>query len=94
MPEPTLPLCSQSRRGHVNGYSIFLTGGGLKKDLTYGTTHEFGNTVVEHPTPVHDVHAAILHQLGLDHEKLTFRFGGRDVSLTDVHGHVIHDILA
>ena len=82
------------RDHHVNGYSIFLTGGGFKKGMTYGTTDEFGNSVVEHPISIHDVHATILHQLGLDHEKLTFRFGGRDVSLTDVHGHVIHDILA
>ena len=81
------------RDHHVNGYSIFLTGGGFKKGITYGTTDEFGNSVVEHPISVHDVHATLLHQLGLDHEKLTFRFGGRDVSLTDVHGHVIKDVL-
>lgn len=81
------------RDHHVNGYSIFLAGGGFKKGMTYGTTDEFGNSVVEHPISIHDVHATILHQLGLDHQKLTFRFGGRDVSLTDVHGNVLKDVL-
>ncbi|MDE0433662.1 MAG: DUF1501 domain-containing protein [Bryobacterales bacterium] len=81
------------RDHHVNGYSIFLAGGGFKKGVTYGTTDEFGNSVVEHPISIHDVHATILHQLGLDHQKLTFRFGGRDVSLTDVHGNVLNDVL-
>ena len=82
------------RDHHVNGYSIFLAGGGFKKGVTYGTTDEFGNSVVEHPLSIHDIHATVLHQLGLDHQRLTFRFGGRDVSLTDVHGHVVHDLLA
>ena len=81
------------RDHHVNGYSIFLAGGGFNKGVTYGTTDEFGNSVVEHPISIHDVHATILHQLGLDHQKLTFRFGGRDVSLTDVHGNVLNDVL-
>lgn len=82
------------RDHHVNGYSIFITGGGFKKGLTYGTTDEFGNSVVENPLTVHDVHATILHQIGIDHRRLTFRFGGRDVSLTDVHGRVVHELLA
>ena len=82
------------RDHHVNGYTIFLTGGGFKGGITYGKTDEFGNSVAELPTSIHDVHATILHQLGVDHERLTFRFGGRDMTLTDVHGQVIHDILA
>ena len=82
------------RDHHVDGYSIWLAGGGFKKGFAYGQTDEFGNSVAEHPTTVHDIHATILHQLGLDHERLTFRFGGRDISLTDVHGHVMHDVLA
>jgi hypothetical protein len=82
------------RDHHVNGYSIFIAGGGFKPGLVYGTTDDFGNSVVERPTTIHDVHATILHQLGLNHQRLTFRFGGRDVSLTDVHGEVIRDILA
>ena len=68
------------RDHHVNGYSIFMAGGGFKPGLTYGSTDDFGNSVVEHPTTIHDVHATILHQLGLNHQRLTFRFGGRDVS--------------
>jgi hypothetical protein len=82
------------RDHHVNGYSIFVAGGGFKRGVTYGSTDEFGNSVAEHPTTIHDIHATILHQLGLDHQRLTFRFGGRDMSLTDVHGHLIHELLA
>ena len=81
------------RDHHVNGYSIFVAGGGFKPGSVYGSTDDFGNSVVEHPTTIHDVHATILNQLGLDHRRLTFRFGGRDMSLTDVHGELIHDIL-
>ncbi|MBM3801360.1 MAG: DUF1501 domain-containing protein [Acidimicrobiia bacterium] len=82
------------RDHHVNGYSIFIAGGGFKRGLAFGSTDEFGNAAVERPTAIHDVHATILHQLGLDHRRLTFRFGGRDVSLTDIHGELIRDILA
>lgn len=82
------------RDHHVNGYSIFIAGGGFKRGLVYGSTDEFGNSVAELPTAIHDVHATILHQLGLDHRRLTFRFGGRDMSLTDIHGELIRDILA
>jgi len=82
------------RDHHVNGYSIFVVGGGFKKGLAYGSTDEFGNSVAENPLTIHDLHATILHQLGLDHRRLTFRFGGRDVSLTDVHGQVVRDLLA
>jgi len=81
------------RDHHVNGYSIFVAGGGFKPGLAYGSTDDFGNSVVERPTTIHDVHATILHQLGLDHRRLTYRFGGRDVSLTDVHGELIRDML-
>jgi hypothetical protein len=82
------------RDHHVAGYSIFLAGGGFRGGMTYGTTDDFGNVVVENPLTIHDVHATVLHQLGLDHEALTFRFGGRDVSLTDVHGEVVNELLA
>lgn len=82
------------RDHHVNGYSIFMAGGGFKGGTAYGQTDEFGNAVIEHPLTIHDIHATILHQLGLDHERLTFKFGGRDVSLTDVHGTVVRDLLA
>ncbi len=82
------------RDHHVNGYSVFLAGGGFKGGMTYGTTDEFGNSVVENPSSIHDVHATILHQLGIDHRRLTFRFGGRDVSLTDVHGEVLYELVS
>jgi hypothetical protein len=82
------------RDHHVNGYTIFVAGGGFKKGFAYGSTDEFGNAVAENPTTVHDLHATVLHQLGLDHRRLTFRFGGRDVSLTDVHGEIVRDLLA
>ncbi len=82
------------RDHHVNGYSIFLAGGGFKGGFAYGKTDDFGNSVVENPTSIHAVHATVLQQLGVDHEKLIFRFGGRDMRLTDVHGEIIEDILA
>lgn len=86
------PTCGRDH--HVNGYSIFMAGGGFKGGMTFGKTDEFGNAVVEHPLTIHDIHATILHQLGINHEDLTFRHGGRDHRLTDVHGHVIKEILS
>jgi hypothetical protein len=93
---PHTPAISDTcgRDHHVNGYTIFLAGGGFRGGLAYGQTDEFGNSVAEHPLAIHDIHATILHLLGLDHEQLTFRFAGRDVSLTDVHGHVVRELLA
>ena len=82
------------RDHHVNGYSIFLAGGGIRGGMSYGETSEFGNAAVENILTIHDVHATILQQLGMDHERLTFRHGGRDQRLTDVHGHVPPEILA
>ena len=82
------------RDHHVNGYSVFMAGGGFRGGMAYGTTDEFGNSVAANPVTIHDLHATILQQLGLDHRALTFRFGGRDVSLTDVHGVIVDDLLA
>ena len=82
------------RDHHVNGYSIFMAGGGFKGGTAFGETDDFGNAVVANPLSIHDIHATILHQMGLDHEKLTYRHGGRDWRLTDVHGHVIKEVLA
>ena len=62
--------------------------------MIYGKTDEFGYQVIEGRMEMHDFHATILHLLGLDHERSTFRFSGRDMRLTDVHGHVVHDIIA
>src|SRR5688500_18099120 len=75
-------------------YSLFLAGGGIKGGMSYGQTDELGFSVVENKVHVHDLQATILHLLGFNHEKLTFRFQGRDFRLTDVHGHVVKDILA
>ena len=72
---------------------MFMAGGGLKCGVTFGKTDELGFNVVEHPVHVHDVQATILHLLGVDHTQLTFKYQGRDYRLTDVHGHVVHDIL-
>lgn len=76
------------------GFSLALAGGGLKNGFVYGETDEYGYRAIDGIRSVHDLHATILHLLGLDHQALTFRFGGRDFRLTDVHGHVIHEILS
>ena len=74
--------------------SIQEQGGGIKRGSIYGSTDELGNKVAENPVSIHDLHATMLHCLGIDHKRLTYRFGGRDVSLTDVHGRVVKEILA
>lgn len=76
------------------GFSIWLAGGGAKPGFTYGATDEYGYHVAENPMSVYDLWATVLRLLGVDHEKLTYRFGGRDVSLPDVFGHVVHDLIA
>jgi hypothetical protein len=92
---PHTPAINENcgRDHHVNGYSIFLAGGGFRGGFAFGATDDFGNAVAENPLEIHDIHATILHQLGLDHERLAVRFGGRDVSLTDVHGRVVSELL-
>jgi len=85
---------SLGRDHHPQAFTMWLAGGGIKRGMTYGATDELGFHVVEKPVHVHDLQATILHQLGLDHERLTFRHAGRDFRLTDVHGKVIRDILA
>ena len=75
------------------GFTYWLAGGGFKGGMRYGSTDEFGLRAVENKVHVHDLHATILHQMGIDHEKLTYRYSGRDFRLTDVHGEVINDIL-
>ena len=82
-------------RGHnAKGYSMWLAGGGIKPGISYGATDDHGGKAVEDKTHVHDLHAIVLHQLGLDHEKLTYRYAGRDFRLTDVYGSVPKAILA
>ncbi|MEW6306371.1 MAG: DUF1501 domain-containing protein [Verrucomicrobiota bacterium] len=76
------------------GFTVWLAGGGIKGGTVYGATDEFGFKAVENVTQVYDLHATMLHLLGFDHEKFTYRYAGRDFRLTDVHGHVIKEILA
>lgn len=75
-------------------FTMWMAGGGIKGGFDYGQTDELGFKITENPVHVHDLQATIMHQLGFDHEKLTYRFQGRDYRLTDVHGHVVHDVLA
>ena len=82
------------RDHHHTAFSTLLAGGGIRGGVAYGATDELGMNAIENPVHVHDLHATILHLLGLDHEKLTYRYAGRDFRLTDVHGHVVHDIIA
>jgi hypothetical protein len=82
------------RDHHIDAYTMWLAGGGVKPGFIYGQSDEIGYNVVENPVHVHDLQATILNQMGIDHTKLTFRFQGRDYRLTDVHGNVVKDILA
>ena len=76
------------------GFTVWLAGGGVKPGMIYGATDEWGYKAVENRAEMHDLHATMLHLLGVDHTRSTFRFSGRDMRLTDVHGHVIHDIIS
>jgi hypothetical protein len=82
------------RDHHHTAFSMLLAGGGVKRGMVYGATDELGMNVAENPVHVHDLHATILHLMGLDHEKLTYRYAGRDFRLTDVHGNVVREIIA
>jgi hypothetical protein len=90
-----------SNQGKINGrdhnhygFTVWLAGGGVRGGTVHGATDEFGFRAVENRVHVHDLHATILHLLGFDHEQLTYRYAGRDFRLTDVHGHVVHDVVA
>jgi hypothetical protein len=82
------------RDHHHTGFSMFLAGGGIKGGLTYGQTDELGMNAIEGRVHVHDLHATILHLMGVDHTRLTYRYSGRDFRLTDVHGRVVTDLFA
>ena len=82
------------RDHHVDAFTMWLAGGGVKPGLIFGETDELGFGVIRDPVHVHDLHATLLNQLGFDHERLTYRFQGRDFRLTDVHGQVVKGILA
>ena len=81
------------RDHHIDAYTMWVAGGGFRSGFIHGKTDELGLAPIEDPKHVHDLQATLLHQLGLDHERLTYRFQGRDFRLTDVHGHVLHDLL-
>jgi len=85
---------SLGRDHHPQAFTMWLAGGGIKPGITYGATDELGFNIVENPVHVHDLQATILHLLGLDHTRLTYRYAGRDFRLTDVHGEIVRDILA
>ena len=82
------------RDHNANGFTIWMAGGGLKRGLVYGKTDDFGAIGIEDKMSVHDLHATILHLLGFDHTKLTYRYAGRDFRLTDVYGNVVQELLA
>ena len=82
------------RDHNPDGFTTWLAGGGFKPGFSHGNTDEYGHHAVEGKVHMHDLHATILHQLGLNHEKLTYRYDGRDFRLTDVHGHVVKEIIA
>jgi len=89
------PMAQGSGRDHhIKGFSCWFAGGGIKGGVSYGNTDDFGYNAVENVVHVNDLHATILHLMGIDHEKLTYRFQGRDFRLTDVHGKVLKPILA
>jgi len=88
------PMAQGSGRDHhIAGFSLWMAGGGVKGGMSYGATDEFGYSAVEDKVHVHDLHATMLHLLGIDHEKLIYKFQGRQFRLTDVHGHIVKDIL-
>jgi hypothetical protein len=85
---------AKGRDHNSAGFTVWMAGGGVKGGMAYGATDEFGFAAVENKVHVHDLHATMLHLMGIDHEKLTYRYGGRDFRLTDVHGRVVKDIIA
>jgi uncharacterized protein (DUF1501 family) len=82
------------RDHHKDAFSIWMAGGGVKRGHVHGETDEFGIRVTKDPVHVHDLQATMLHLLGMDHRRLTYRHQGRDFRLTDVHGHVVKEVLA
>ena len=81
------------RDHHPRCFTIWMAGAGIKPGMVYGATDDFSYNITENPVHIHDLNATILQQLGIDHERLTARFQGRDFRLTDVHGEIIEDIL-
>ena len=94
LPTPGANAGKINGRDHNHyGFTMWLAGGGVKGGFAHGASDELGMVATEKPVHVHDLHATLLHLVGLDHEKLTYRYAGRDFRLTDVYGQVVHDIL-
>jgi arylsulfatase A-like enzyme len=94
LPAPGTPGNGRGRDHNHWGFTVWLAGGGVKRGYIHGATDEFGYKAVENPVHVHDLHATVLHLLGFNHEKLTYRHAGRDYRLTDVAGEVVADLIA
>ena len=91
---PTFQAGANGRDHNPKGFTVWLAGAGVKRAHSYGATDEFGYQAVENPTSVYELHATILHLLGLDHQRLSYFHNGAEQRLTFVHGHVIRDVLA
>ena len=85
---------SYGRDHHPRCFTMWVAGGAFKAGFTFGATDDYGYSIVENPVSVHDLHATLLHQFGVNHERLTFKFQGRHFRLTDVHGQVLKAVLA
>jgi uncharacterized protein (DUF1501 family) len=95
LPTPGANAGKQNGRDHNNhGFSMWLAGGGVRGGYVHGATDEFGFAAAEKKVHVHDLHATLLHLLGFDHERFTFRHAGRDYRLTDLHGNLVKELLA
>jgi len=81
------------RDHHPRCFTVWMAGGGTKAGTTYGQTDDFSYNITENPVHIHDLNATLLHLLGIDHTKLTYRFQGRDFRLTDVHGRIVGDVV-
>jgi uncharacterized protein (DUF1501 family) len=90
----TLSETDYGRDHHPKCFTIFMAGAGVKKGMTFGTTDEFGYNIIENGVHIHDFQATLMHLMGINHEKLIYKYQGRRFRLTDVHGHVVRDILA
>jgi hypothetical protein len=90
---PTFQKGAQGRDHNPKGFTVWMTGAGVKRGFSHGTTDEFGYQAAENPATIYDLHATILHLLGIDHERLSYYHNGIERRLTDVHGDVIHEVL-
>jgi hypothetical protein len=90
----TLTMESYGRDHHPRCFAMWVAGGGIKGGVSYGATDDYSYNIVENPTHVHDLNATLLHCMGVDHTRLTYRYQGRDFRLTDVHGNVVKALLA